>query len=151
MNTPEFVLEHPCGVTISRRLSESEVAGLDGTTKQDMGTGFVWYSLPLSTIHGSTVAVSLCFHGSVLDSLLLRLVDPALYGASWSDWSEEKERLHAKHIEDWLRAMGYRTGTFAWGEVWAGYDPSRGSGSGGVRDNVEQCRRPNALPRVGHG
>ena len=145
MNTREFVLKHPCGLTISRRLAESDVAAVHGTTKQDMGTGFIWYSLPLATINGSKVAMSLCFHKSVLDSLHLALSDPALYGASWSDWSEDRERLRARHTEDWLRALGYMTGTFAWGDVWAGYDLKGASGGGCVRYLSNQSPEPSAV------
>jgi hypothetical protein len=137
MNTPEFVLQHPCGLTISRRLAESDVAAVHGATRQDMGTGFVWYSLPMASICGSEVAMRLCFHESALDSLHVALADPGLYGGSWGDWSEERERLRAKNTEDWLRTLGYSTGTFAWGEVWAGYDPKGASGGGGIRYYVE--------------
>ena len=82
--------------------------------------------------------MSLCFHNSALDSLSLALTDAALYGASWSDWSEERERLRARHTEDWLLALGYPAGTFSWGEVWAGYDPKGASGGGGVRYFVKE-------------
>lgn len=129
----EFVLEHPRGIIISRDLSESEVHRLEGTKKNDMSTGYVWYSLPLSAINGSSVAISLCFHQGVIDSLNMALVDPTLYGGSWSDWTEDKERLRAQHTEDWLRTIGYTPGTFAWGEIWAGYDVKGGNGHAGVR------------------
>lgn len=129
----EFVLEHPCGIIISRLLSEAEVQGLDGVKKNDMQTGYVWYSLPLAAINRSTVAISLCFHHGVLDSLNMARVDPALHGESWSDWTEEKERLRARHTEDWLHKIGYTPGTYAWGEVWAGYDAKGGNGHAGVR------------------
>ncbi len=106
---------------------------MKGTNKQDMGTGYVWYSLPVAAIDGKDLSVSLCFHDGVLDSLRISVVDPDQYGSGWDDWSEEKERLCAKHTEDWLRAAGYPTGRFAWGEVWAGYDSKGGSGGGGIR------------------
>jgi hypothetical protein len=137
MKTPEFVLDHPCGVTITRHLTQLGVADVEGTTKRDMGTGYFWYSLPESVIHGFRVAISLCFRGPALDSVQFALVDPVLYGASWNDWSEEKARLCAKDTGEWLRSPGYPSGRFAWGEVWAEYDPRGGSGGGGVRYFVE--------------
>ena len=145
MSTPEFVLKHPCGLTISRRLAESDVVAVLGTTKNDMGTGFVWYSLPLATIHGSQVAMSLCFLQSLLEHVHFALTDPALYSPSWSDWSEDRERLRAKHTEDWLRTLGYPTGTFTWGEVWAGYDCKGVAGGGGVRYLSSQSPEPSAV------
>ena len=75
---------------------------------------------------------------NVFEPRYLAMVDDALYGTSWGDWSQEKEQLRARHTEDWLRTMGHPTGTFAWGEVWAGYDPKAASGGGGVRYFVEQ-------------
>ena len=142
MNTPEFVLQHPCGLTISRRLAESDLAAVPGATREDMGTGFVWFSLPLASIGGSKVAMRLCFQGSALGSLHVALADPGLYGGRWGDWSEEKERLRAKHTEDWLRTLGFPTGTYTWGEVWAGYDPKGASGGGVIRFDVEQQGSP---------
>ncbi len=133
MESREFSLDHPCGVRICRILREAEVADLDGTNKQDMGTLYVWYSLPVAAIDEQRLAVSLCFHNGVLDSLRIAMVHPDLYGSGWDDWSEEKERLCAEHTEDWLREAGYPTGTYPWGEVWAGYDSKGGSGGGCIR------------------
>jgi len=133
MEPGEFTLDHPCGVRIERALQQSAVAQLNDQHKQDMGTGYVWYSLSLADIDQKKVAVSLCFHEGVLDSLTITLVEDGLYGSSWADFAEEKERLRAKHTEEWLRAAGYPTGSFSWGEIWAGYDSKGGSGYGIIR------------------
>ncbi len=109
------------------------MAGLDGTIRRDMQTGYVWYSLPKADIDQKQVGVSLCFYKGVLHSLQIELVNPELYGSSWDDMTEEKQRLCAKHTEDWLRAMGYPTGSFPWGTVWAVYDSKAGLGYSLIR------------------
>lgn len=46
MHLPEFIFDHPSGLRISRGLREAEVSTLEGVGRRDMGTGYVWYSLP---------------------------------------------------------------------------------------------------------
>ncbi len=77
----------------------------------------------------------MCFHNSVLELISFCVVDPGLYGKSWDDWSEEKEKLCAKHTGEWLVSNGYKIGKFSWGEVWVGYDSKGGSGHGSIRYN----------------
>jgi hypothetical protein len=132
MKTSDFMLVHPCGFTISRHLTESDIANIDGITKQDMGTGYIWYSVPSADLSGSMVAVSLCFHKGILDRLQVA-VETGGEAVSWDDWSEEKERLRAEHTDNWLSRIGYPPGKYDWGEVWAGYDPKGGFGGGSVR------------------
>jgi hypothetical protein len=47
MHTPEFIFDHPSGLRISRDLLEADVASIDGVGRRDMGTGYVWYALPV--------------------------------------------------------------------------------------------------------
>jgi hypothetical protein len=142
MQKPEFTFDHPCGLRISRNLCESDVASLDGVSRRDMRTGYVWYSMPGVAVGSHKVTMSLCFRSGLLDSVSIAVGDADL-GSSWSDWTEEKERTRAKRTEDWLAAQGYATGTYSWGDVWAGYDAKGGSGSAGIRYNSEQAAAPN--------
>ena len=142
MHPPEFILDHPSGLRLSRSLREAEVATLAGVGKRDMGTGYVWYSLPIWNPESDNILISLCFHSGTLDSISVALYDPDL-GSSWSDCSEEKERTRADRTEAWLAAQGYPTGTFPWGEIWADYDPKGGFGSAGIRYNSEQVSSGN--------
>jgi hypothetical protein len=132
MNSLEFTLDHPCGIRISRKLLESDVNALKGVAKKDMGTGYIWYSLPVSDVGSDNISTSLCFHRGMLDSVIFAVSDPSL-GNSWADWSEAKERERAKRTERWLFALGYSVGTYEWGEIWAGFDAKGGSGGGGIR------------------
>ena len=81
--------------------------------------------------------MNLCFRLGLLDSISIAASDAEL-GSSWSDWSEEKERTRAERTAAWLAAQGYVSGTFTWGEIWAGYDAKAGSGSAVIRYNSEQ-------------
>ena len=137
MHSREFTFNHTAGIRISRNLRECDVSGLDGVTRRDMGTGYVWYSIPCSESDPTNILFSLCFHSGILDSISLAVCDAAL-GSSWNDWSEDKERMRAKLTEDWLAANGYTTGSYPWGEIWAGYDPKGASGGGGIKYNSEQ-------------
>ncbi len=137
MQSREFTFDHPSGIRISRNLRESDVTGLDGVTRRDMGTGYVWYAIPCSESDSTKILISLRFHSGILDSLSLAVSDADL-GSSWSDWSEDKERTRAKRTEDWLADNGYATGSYPWGEIWVGYDPKGASGGGGIKYNSEQ-------------
>ena len=139
MHPPDFIFDHPSGLRISRALRETEVATLEGVSKRDMGTNYVWYSLPNRNSGSENILISLCFHSGTLDSISIAIDDPDL-GSSWSDWSEQKERMRADRTEAWLAAQGYPTGTYPWGEIWAGYDPKGGSGSAGIRYKSEPQR-----------
>jgi hypothetical protein len=102
-----------------------------------MGTGYVWYSIPILTSDACNILISLCFRMGRLDSLTIAASDPSV-GSRWDDWSEERERKSADRSEAWLTALGYPTGTYSWGTVWADYDPKSGSGSAGIRYNSEK-------------
>ncbi|MEO7456323.1 MAG: hypothetical protein ABIY52_08675 [Gemmatimonadaceae bacterium] len=129
---PEFRLDHPCGLAIRRGLDESAAEALPDARRRDMLTGHVWYDLPQADIHGTRVAMSVCFVQRQLTLMQCAVADPALYGASWDDWSEAKERLRAHATERWLADAGYPVGTYSWGEVWARYHDRDASGGGGI-------------------
>jgi hypothetical protein len=129
----EFVLSHPCGLRIQKGLQEAEVRAVDGVRAEDMGTGYIWYDLPEAEIAGQRVVMRLCFFQFKLESLSVAVASRELYGSSWADSSEEKEKARAKATQRWLADVGYAVGTYPWGIVYAGFDARTGGGSGGVR------------------
>ena len=137
MDSREFELDHPCGVTLSRRLMSADLEGIAGVDVTDMGTGYRWCELPTCCLDGLRVAMSLCFHDGAIDMLELALQDPRVYGAGWDEWSEAKEKRRARDTGKWLKAKGYSTGSFDWGEIWVGYDPKGGFGAAWVGFNRE--------------
>jgi hypothetical protein len=129
----EFSLNHPAGLIVSRALTEEAFLALDlGSTHRDMGTGWVWYQLPVFLDAGVSVAVALGFNAGPLELITLTDVDPR-FGISWDDWSEQQERLRAREIADWLSGKGFPSGNYSWGSIWAGYDEKAGIGQAGVR------------------
>ena len=157
MHTPEFIFDHPSGLRISRDLLEADVASIDGVGRRDMGTGYVWYALPILMYGRVRISMSLCFQSGSLDSISIALNDPDS-GSRWSDWSEKEERTRADLMEVWLTAQGYPTGSYPWGEVWAAYDSKGGSGSAGIRYNIQHdgggkptgCPESNLSPEDHH-
>lgn len=146
MRPTEFIFDHPSGLRISRGLREADVASFPGVGRRDMGTGYVWYSLPNGNSECDPILMSLCFQAGSLNSISIALNDPDL-GSSWADWSEEKERTRADRTEAWLGAQGYPTGNYSWGEIWAACDPKGGSGGAGIRYNSEQGGGEQAATR----
>ena len=132
----EFEFQFPDGPLINRELLESTVSELQKSLnlqRQDMKTGWVWYRFPPCLNEDMTLAISLAFSNGVLRQVNIAHNDGALYGDSWNDWSEEREKLRVKNTVAWFTKQGYSLGIFPWGEIWASYDPKGGFGSGGVR------------------
>jgi hypothetical protein len=100
-----------------------------------MKTGYVWYDFSPAEICGQFLALSLCFHNGILDRLSIYSCCADNSTKSWGDWSESKERQNAEDVKSWLSSLGYPTGIYDWGEIWAGYDAKSASGHGGVRYN----------------
>lgn len=123
---------HPCGLRLDKGLLESVASAVDGVVVRDMRTGYVWYDLPEAHIAGKRIQVGLCFFERALHSIGFALSDP-LYGNSWAEWSESKERARAEATREWLESVGYPVGEYGWGIVYAAFDPRGGGGSGGVR------------------
>ena len=78
--------------------------------------------------------MSLCFLRGQLWGLSVAAVD-SRFGATWSEWSEQKERVRTVATREWLERLGYPSGQYQWGEVWAEYDSKGAFGGGGVRYN----------------
>jgi hypothetical protein len=139
MTVKDFEFLHPSGPHISHRLKDAELISVlpeVEASKVDMRNGWVWYRLPQFMDGEVVVGISLGFNSGVLQ--FVRLADAnAKYGAGWSEWSEEKERLRAASIGSWLVSKGYPVGTYSWGAVWAGYDAKGNSGSASVQYAVQ--------------
>jgi hypothetical protein len=128
-----FVLRHPCGLRIAQDLPEAEVRSIDGVLTRDMRTGYIWYDLPESEIAGQVVGMSLCFFEGKLWHLNVAVVNEELFGGSWADWTEQKERDRAEATRRWFADVGYAVGTYPWGIVYADTDMKTGDGGGGIR------------------
>lgn len=129
----EFKLEIPNKVTLSSVLREEDVSTLPDIVQDDLNNGYVWYTFPAVEINKEKIIFSLCFFKKKIQSIDLSISNLELYGGSWNDFSEEKEKARAKAIEKWLSSIGYKTGKYSWGEVWAGYDSKGGSGLAVIR------------------
>lgn len=121
------------GIVVSSSLSENEVQGVKGVERADKGNGYSQYVPPVVKICGKNVRVSLHFLNGKIEYVFFDLIDPALYGSGWNDFSEEKEKLRARDTEVWLKVLGYSVDQYSWGTIWAGFDPKSGNGHGGVR------------------
>lgn len=127
-----FTLLHPNGLQIHAALAESDALALPDVDRRDMRTGYVWYDLPVASIEGEAVGMSLCFFRGQLWGLQVAVID-ARFGTGWDDWSELKERARTEATREWLERVGYPAGSYQWGEVWAVYDAKGAFGGGGVR------------------
>ncbi|MFH1300790.1 MAG: hypothetical protein ABIK07_06985 [Planctomycetota bacterium] len=129
----EFSIQLPDGITISAQLAETDLPQSEGVYKSDLKNGFVWYCLPATEFNDHKVVFRLCFYQGTLDCVNISIANPELYGHGWDDWCESKETARAKDTAEWLQGMGYETGTYSWGEIWAGYEPQSAAGSATVR------------------
>jgi hypothetical protein len=131
----DFKLNHPCGVCLSRALTEDALlAALPGAalSRRDMRTGWVWYTLPTLHDGDNVIGVGLGFNRGSLEMISLTDTDPR-FGNNWNEWSEDKERLRAKSTESWLNSKGIEVGSYSWGSVGAAFDAKGGHGSATVR------------------
>ena len=135
MRSPDFELEHPSGVRLSRSLTEyALLASLPSvkSAKSDMRTGWVWYWLPTFRDGENVISIGLGFNGGTLAMMTFDDMNPR-FGTRWSEWSPEKELARAKSIESWLKGKGFAVGAHSWGSIWAGFDEKGGRGSARVR------------------
>jgi hypothetical protein len=84
------------------------------------------YVTPAYTISGLSFIISLSFFGELLEDIGLEHTAPEL-GASWSDWSEEKEQRRKQIHDQWLtKQIGAERRVFDWGAVSSFYDAKTG-------------------------
>lgn len=101
--------------------------------------GYQWYQIR-SVANGSPWSFSLCFHHERLEFVSLA---PQSSSQSWSDFSEESEKLTAEElryrVREWLGCPPSRqqnlmdTYSFSWGSVSVGLVPQNATASIGVR------------------
>ena len=111
---------------------------------EDMHTGWMRVDLAPQDLEGTLFGVGLNFEAERLEGYSLWLVD-ARYGASWDDYSEDKQLAQRDAHDAWLMAIlgpGNREASprgpelrysFPWGDVWSTFDARGGSSSIGVR------------------
>lgn len=131
----EFHIEISEGLNISSNLAEEEISSIPSVHSRDIGNGCTWYWLPVTDIDDLQIVFGVCFFNGVLKDISISLSNVELYGGSWDDFSKSKEELRAKDTEKWLSNRGYKTGSYSWGSVWAGYDGKGGFGHAVVRYN----------------
>lgn len=129
----KFELDLKNGMVISSALREGEISALLGVYPRYIDSGYTRYWLPAIELNDATVVFGFSFFKGLLKDINISLLNPELYGGSWDDFSEKKEKLRAKHTEEWLARIGYKTGTFPWGSVWAEYDGKGGIGHAVIR------------------
>ena len=128
-----FELHHPLGVRIASTLTVPDLLSVvPAVVPTDMRNGWEWYPLPPFPDGEALVAISLGFNSGKLELITIADVN-VKFGASWSDWSEEKERLRASSIGSWLKHRGISAGTYQWGSIWVGYNAKDNFGSAAVR------------------
>ena len=144
MTLSDFELNHPCGVLLSRALTERALLATVPDvveSKRDAHTGWVWYQLPMLREEDYIIRVGLGFNDGSLATIKFADTNP-IFGVDWNEWSEEKERLRAKSTERWLQIRGIAVGSYSWGSVWAGYDGKGGHGSATVRLGILDISAP---------
>lgn len=131
-----FELLHPQGLRIARGLSSAQLLHAHAAlveTSSEPGAGWATHRLHPWMDGGLRLGVELMFHHGLLAECHLWRDDGATCAGSWEGWSERKERQRARALRDWLAARGSPVGVYAWGEIWAQYEPRSGFGGGGVR------------------
>jgi len=135
MSAP-FELLHPQGLRIARGLASAQLMGSHAALaekRSEPRDGWATHRLHPWVDGGLRLGVDLMFRHGLLAECHLWHDDDALYGSSWDDWSERRERQRARALRDWLAAHGSPVGVYGWGEIWAHYEPRSGFGGGGVR------------------
>lgn len=132
-----FEFSHPCGIKVGPALKETVIKeAIDATSEikvRDMNTGWIWYDLPIVITADKHMRMSLAFFSGVLCEIQLADTNSSLYGSSWNDWSESREKLRAKNTEGWLNELSFSIGSYSWGQIWAGYDAKGGFGHAIIR------------------
>lgn len=112
---------------------------------QDVNGSYHSYSLGEQRVAGQPFFVALYFYGQQLESVDLAHSTEE-FGASWDDWSEEREVRRKRLHDDWLRGQtGHASQVYEWGEVSSDYDPRSGRSSIVIR----YSRQGQAWPRTG--
>ena len=112
MTPTGFTLDHPLGISISRSLVESSLPTSDLIERRDMKNDYIWYDVTPTIIYDRLIAISLCFHNGLIDSLSIYACNEDDSTKSWGDWSETTERSNAEAVKTWLTSLGYPMGVY---------------------------------------
>jgi hypothetical protein len=129
MTAQAFNLAHPCGLLISRALTESQLIAEVPTASRFRRSR---YQLPPFTEADVVVAICLGFAGGKIEEVAI--VDAHdQFGQTRANWAEEKEKARASSIGAWLQSKGHAVGNYPWGSIWVGYDAKGGGGEAIIR------------------
>lgn len=115
-------ITHHSGLIISKDTMMSELEDLPFVNSSSTLENYTWFHIQNFEYESVTLSVSLLYHNSKLNTIQLALVDEVLYGESWYDYSERKERKRARDMEKWLSSKGISNGSYDWGDVWIGFE-----------------------------
>jgi len=129
-NKPAFSFDHPAGMHVYPSLPEASLRNFPEVKTRDMGTGHVWYDLPIFDHPRGKIFLSLPYHHGIIGGASIYL---SFHEENDSTvWSQERELQRVVAIENWLIDIGYPPARYPWGVVWACADPKTGDGCGGV-------------------
>lgn len=132
--------------TIHPLISVENLLHFPGLRVNDLYNGYCWYEFVTYSTSDKHVAVGICFHEGHFSAARLSLWDSAIYGTSWSDWTEQKQKLCARDTEEWLRTKGFEPGEYEWGSVWVGYDEKSASGHSLIQYKMKHNKSDMATP-----
>ena len=82
--------------------------------------------VPAGTLMPLPTSLTLYFYEQQLDSVTLVALD-GRFGASWDDWSEQKELDRKRYHDEWLaNTIGSVNNDFSWGHLSSNYDAKAG-------------------------
>ena len=128
-----LALEINSEFTIHPLLSIENLLNFPGLKVNDLYNGYCWYEFVTYSANDTDVSVGICLKDGDFTVARVSLWNSAIYGESWSDWTEKKQRLCASDTEEWLKSKGLEPGRYGWGSVWVGYDPKSASGHSLIR------------------
>lgn len=126
--TYNLKLKYSDELIITNEISSNEILTIKSTITNDMGNGYVWYTLPETRINGFYLRLSICFKKGVIDSINFKASKNKF--KDWKNWSESQEKKICKSTLSWLKSNSLETGDYSWGRIYVGYDSKSASGVG---------------------
>ncbi|RYU83237.1 hypothetical protein [Hymenobacter persicinus] len=136
LNATTGTLHLAASSSISSATSAAELATLFAPAPVEHSAahgGYTHYfirAVPLDEGQGS---FRLIYFHQRLDSISFAFYPDGQAHLSWNDWSEQQEQRLAAEYDAWLTKQVGSRRQFAWGTVWAEYDPRSGGSSIGMR------------------
>jgi len=142
-----LALEINSEFTIHPLLSLGAIEHFPGLKVNDLYNGYCWYDFVTYSPQGVDVSISICLYEGHFSAARFSLWDSTIYGSSWSDWTEQKQRLCARDTEGWLASKGLNPGQYDWGSIWVGYDPKSATGYALIQYKKKPNKAETATPR----